>query len=56
MAKAFDTVNLDMLIKALQRIKLPERMIQLINFLFKDSIIDSMTGRSTSIHVSDMNM
>src|SRR5438552_12369072 len=35
-AKVFDTVNLDMLNKSLQRIKIPEKIIQLIVFLFKD--------------------
>ena len=35
-AKAFDTVNLEMLEKALQRIRLPEKMVELIIFLFKN--------------------
>jgi len=44
-AKAFDTVNLDMLNKSLQRIKIPEKIIQLIVFLFKDRQFKIITAQ-----------
>jgi hypothetical protein len=48
-AKAFDTVNLDMLNKALQQIKVPEKISQLIIFLFKDRQFMIITAQSLLI-------
>jgi Reverse transcriptase (RNA-dependent DNA polymerase). len=48
-AKAFDMINLDMLNKSLQRIKIPEKIIQLIVFLFKDRQFKIITAQGLTI-------
>ena len=45
-AKAFDTVNLEMLEKALQRIKIPQKAIKLIIYLFKEREVKVITKNS----------
>jgi hypothetical protein len=54
-AKAFDTVNLDMLNKALQRIRIPEKICQLIIFLFKERQFKVITdqGLTNTITAGD---
>ena len=42
-AKAFDTVNLDMLQKAMERIKIPDKAIKFIINLFKNRILKTIT-------------
>jgi ribonuclease HI/endonuclease/exonuclease/phosphatase family metal-dependent hydrolase len=42
-AKAFDTVNLEMLEKALSRIKIPKKMIKLIIYLFREREVRIIT-------------
>ena len=54
-AKAFDTVNLEMLEKAMQRIKVPPKAISLITNLFKDRELRVITklGLTDSIQAGD---
>ena len=54
-AKAFDTVNLEMLEKAMQHIKVPPKAISLISNLFKDRELKVITklGLTDSIQAGD---
>src|SRR5438477_4311603 len=53
--KAFDTVNLEMLERALDRIKIPKKAIKLIIYLFKDREVKAITknGLISSVKAGD---
>ena len=54
-AKAFDTVNLEMLERALKRIKIPDKMTKLIIYLFKNREIKIITenGLTNKVKAGD---